>query len=164
MIKKECQKCKKDISETRRIKYCCKKCSDSGYYDRNKQTYIDNAKRWAKLNPERHRDHVRKGTNKFLTEKRDRFNELMRLGYQRNKDKWNSRSTTRQYLFGLYGHKKLNVDIDFHCKLCQSKKSLELHHEIYPPKLKEIEKAINNKRIYFLCHQCHLSVTAKRFI
>jgi len=38
------------------------------------------------------------------------------------------------------------------------KTNLQIHHEIYPIKRIDIEKAIIDGKIYFLCKPCHYSI------
>ena len=89
MSKKICKRpgCNK-ILPKRRGKYCSNNCQKKDLYIRKKQTYIDNSVKWKKKNPKRNREIYLKANRKFRKEKRERFNELMRNNYHKNKQKW----------------------------------------------------------------------------
>lgn len=95
--------------------------------------------------------------NKWRKLKRKRFNELMMNSYKKNKDKWYSRTYTLNIVNGRNKSKKYEIKDKF-CKVCGSKENLEIHHEIYPRLKTDIIKAIDNKKIYFLCKKCHKKI------
>ncbi len=151
MVKKLCKYCSKEIFAPKR-KFCSKSCKDSWrYYNITsvKEKMLETTKRWNKLNPEKCKKSNKKACDKFRKEKPERFNELMMNGYRRDKDKWNSRSRTGKF-FMRYRNYLIKE-----CKKCKSKENLEIHHEIYPIKTKEIKKAIDEGKIYYLCLKCH---------
>ena len=61
---------------------------------------------------------------------------------------------TRLILTGSCGMRKYNP-LKRECKECGSKEILEIHHEIYPERSKEVKKAMDEGRIYYLCRSCH---------
>lgn len=129
-----------------------KSCCDKNNYRKNKDRYIENARRWDKLNPEKSKESHKKSLEKFRKNKPERFNELMRNGYHRNKDKWNSRTHTNAILNSV-GYKEINP-LKKQCA-CGSIENLEVHHEIYPTKADDIRKAITDGKIYYKCRKCH---------
>lgn len=151
---KLCVYCQKPL-EGRRMFYCSGKCQDHGHYIIHKEKYIANARKWEKENPERAYDEKRKESLRaFRKRSPERFNELIKKDYQRNKYKWNSRNNTLKIIKGEQ-YKKTEVVLEKKCKFCNSIENLEIHHEIYPTKKKEIEQAMINGQIYYLCRKCH---------
>lgn len=139
--------------------YCkdCRKILDHKHYEKHKGKKIESIRNWEKKNIDKKKEYNKNALVKFRKEKRERFNELMRIGYQRNKDKFKSRGATVSVLKGINGYKKREIDLAKECKICKTKKDLEIHHEIYPFKLKGILKAIKDGKIYYLCRECHRS-------
>jgi hypothetical protein len=131
-------------------KFCSGRCQAREKYLKNKSKYLENARRWEKLNPEKRKKIGEKSFKKFRETKRERFNELMRESYRRNKKKWKSRSAAR-YVVHVY---KKPSGIEFKCKRCNNEKELNLRFEIYPTKSDQIRKAIKKGKIYFLCKRC----------
>lgn len=76
-------------------------------------------------------------------------NKASKINYENNKIKWHSRMITKQ----LENNKKIKINKK--CNHCGSIKDLQIHHEIYPTKIEEIKKALNNGKIYYLCRSCH---------
>ena len=72
----------------------------------------------------------------------------------------NSRQLTSFIVRGNGKSRKYEISNKF-CKLCKIEIDLEIHHETYPKTTKEIKKAIDEGKIYFLCRGCHLKVTLK---
>ncbi len=110
------------------------------YYLKNKDEIIRKVRLWQKKNPEKWKKYAQKHI------KTDKFKEAMKRTYQKNKGKWNSRRAT------LYLIKRGVIKLEIKCP---HNKNLEIHHEVYPTKKKEIIKAINEDKIYYLCHECH---------
>ena len=140
--------CKKETMV--RSKFCSLKCRDKNYYQTHTKEYKKSARAWESNNRERAREIARKANTKFRTEKRDRFNQLMRESYYRNKDKWNSRKITRLVIL----QPQKPVKIKKLCKTCHSKNDLSLKFETYPIKAADIRKAIKEQRIYYMCRKC----------
>jgi hypothetical protein len=152
MIKK-CLICNKKFKGIERKLYCSKKCRRCACYRKNKKHYIKKAKEWGEQNPEKRKQSSKKSFQKFITKNRKRYNQLMKNDYLRNKDKWYSRNKTGYIIKN--GFKKIKIPINYFCKLCGTNNNLQIHHEIYPLKTKEIILAILNGKIYFLCKKCH---------
>jgi len=159
MNKKNCLFCEKEF-EIREDKngrlinkqiYCSKRCKDKAHYLRHKEYYIENAKRWIKENPSKYKINHKKAMDKYI--KTDGFRNSVMKNYYNNKDKWNSRNVINKIILGR-SYKKFDV-LKKQCKKCGTKDNLEIHHEIYPTKVKEIKEAILNGRIYYLCLKCH---------
>jgi len=150
-MKKICKNpnCNKELKKKQR-KYCSNKCQRKDMYQRKKQIYIDNAKKWKENNPEKSREQFLKANKKFRTEKRERFNKLMRNNYHKNKPKWISRTYTYQIINKL----KKPTEIKKECKKCKSSEDLSLKFEVYPTKAKDIRQAIKDNKIYYLCKRC----------
>ena len=84
----------------------------------------------------------------------------MRKGYRNNKTKCNSRNRTNSIINGTNCYKKYNP-LKKVCK-CGSKKNLKLRFEIYPTRVKEIKKALDDGKIYYLCAKCHVKSRKKK--
>ena len=119
-------------------------------YQTKKQTYIDNSKKWNKENPEKNKEQCLKANRKFRTENKERFNELMRKNYHKNKPKWIS----RQWAYQIINDLKKKTDIKKECKKCKKKDNLSLKFEVYPTNAKDIRQAIKDQKIYYLCKGC----------
>ena len=165
MQSKDCIICKKSFKIERdklgkiiaqRI-YCSKRCSDKSFYLKNKEKYLKNKEKYIEAarrderNPKRKKKIAKKACEKFRKDKPERFNELMRKGYKKNKNKWQSRKSTLQ----LLNRKSPEVFLEKKCKRCGELEELEIHHEEYPDLTREIKKAINEGKIYYLCKKCH---------
>jgi len=130
-----------------------KSCVDKNNYNKNKEKYKENARRWDRLNPEKAKQKRKEALEKFRREKPERFNELMRNQYHKHKDKWKSRNNTYNILNGRGGFRKFNP-LKKECA-CGSTENLEIHHEVYPTLVKDIKKAILDGKIYYKCRDCH---------
>lgn len=86
----------------------------------------------------------------YYQKNKERFNQLAKDSYHRNKKKWNSRSYTGTLL------RKGWIIIEDKCKKCGKNENLEIHHEIYSTTRRGIEMAVRKGRIYKLCKKCHL--------
>jgi len=150
----ECVICKKTFISNRVKAFTCgkKKCVTRNNYLRHRQYYIDNARRWDMENPEKKKVISKKSCDKFRKNHPDRFNELMRNNYRKNKKKWNSRNITGNIVNGRR-YTKYN-SMRKNCK-CGSVEDLEIHHDIYPTTVKEIRKAMDDGKIYYKCRKCH---------
>lgn len=160
ILMKTCVVCRKELIGRGRF-YCCEKCRSRDYYSnvsgRNKfgkEYFNKKSIRWKKKNPKKWKESIKKGFNKFRTEKRERFNWLMLEGYKRNRKKCDSRTRTLKLLKGTNKYVKYNL-LKKECKICKSKDNLQVHHEIYPTIAKEIRKALDKREIYYLCKKCH---------
>lgn len=80
---------------------------------------------------------------------RERYNLWRKKYYKKNKEKIICNIQTYQLLI-FYPSL-----IKKHCKICGSNKELEIHHEEYNPKRKEIKRLIKEGKIYFLCKKHH---------
>ncbi len=74
-----------------------------------------------------------------------------------DKRKNNSRNKTGKIVRGSDGMCQTKIKDQF-CKVCKSKENLEVHHEEYPEDSFEIRRAIESKKIYYLCKACHIKV------
>lgn len=149
-----CINCNQNLTKKYRSKkYCSYKCMwkyrNKKQYEENKQYFKYKSTNWAKQNPRKRREQVKKAVDKFRKEKKEQFYKSMKEYRQRNKNKIQSRWKTLMYV-GKY-----NLFPDRICKLCSSIIKIELHHEIYPTKKKDILQAIQDKKIYLVCKECH---------
>lgn len=145
---KTCEKCR--ILNKKR----CKK-----YYNNNKSILRQKIKEYQSNNPDKVKIWSKRAIDKFRKNKPERFNELMRKCYKNNKSKYHSRRVTSILLnkkgyFGWQDKYKMNRV----CRNCNSVYDLQIHHEIYPTKIRELIKAINEGKIYYLCKTCHNKV------
>lgn len=147
MKMKLCIICKKELDGSKK-KYCSKKCNDRANYLKNKQKYIENARRWERRNPERKEEIKKKGFEKFYNEKRDRFNELMRNQYKKHKIRWYCRTRDLNNKLEIFEF------FDGKCIRCNSKSNLQIHHKKYV-------KEFSFNDIELLCFDCHLKIHNK---
>ena len=148
LVRKRCVFCNK-ILDGYAKKYCTKSCRSKKMYQDNKEEFIAWTKQFKKDNPEKVKQMQKKAHEKM--KKSGRINELMKLAYLRNKDKWKCRGQTYDI---MKNQKKV-------CSTCGSLEDIQIHHEIYPKTKQDIIEGIVNGRIMFLCRKCHLSVTNK---
>ena len=141
--------CNKELKKFKK-KYCSDKCQKKDMYQRKKEIYKANARKWEKKNPEKFKEQCLKANKKFRETKRDRFNQLMRNNYHNNKQKWNARVWTYQ----MINRYKTPIKIDKVCKKCKSSDNLSLKFEVYPNKADDIRQAIKEGTIYYLCKDC----------
>ena len=129
--------CKKEFEpKNKRQKYCNSRCSDHVFYLKNKEVYINNARRWEKENPEKRKIIMKKSFTKFRTEKRERFNELMRKSQHKNLKHCNTRKFTLR---------KIKIPNRQICQNCNIKPAIERHHYDYDKPLE----------ILFVCKDCN---------
>lgn len=133
----------------KRQTYCCKKCKYKADYLRNKEKKKGYVRMWQKNNPEKYSKISTKSSKKFRETKRERFNELMKLSYERNKYKCYCRSRTNLLL------KKGKIFLKRECMNCRHTKNLEKHHEVYSKGDENIIKDVENGKIYYKCLKCH---------
>ncbi len=137
----------------RQRKFCSRKCTDRNKYIKNKDKIAKQQKEYKKKNPELVRAINKKGFQKFYKNKRERFNELMRQNYRRNKDKQLARSISHYY------RKEILSKFNNKCKTCGSNENLEIHHIDYnwiksnKNKVNNLELNLNNVEV--LCSDCH---------
>ena len=154
-----CTICKKIFSSNRENALTCgnKKCVDRSNYLRHKDVYIENSRRWERLNPERRKVIRKKSLDKFRKNKPERFNELMMNGYRKNKPKWRCRNRTNTILKSV----RYNNPLDKRCS-CGSTESLTLNFELYPETTDGIKKAIRDGKILYKCKTCHKSTQSEK--
>ena len=128
------------------MKYCSIKCRNRYYYLQHREKRIQQAKEWQKLNPEKTRKSMKKARDKFRKEKPERFNELMRMNYQRNKAKYMLRNRHNAF---LTHHPDLKQKLLSKCEICGSLENIELHHLDY------INCSLDKANVKVLCRKCH---------
>ena len=143
-----------DLVSKGRKKYCSRKCGYHVYYLKNKERYLEWARKWHLNNDRKQKASHKKSSTKWRKENKDEFNKLVMKNYYRNPEKWQSRTVTTRILNGMGNYKKYNP-LRKMCKKCGSNKNLEIHHQTYPTKTKEIKKAIDDGKIYYVCLKCH---------
>lgn len=144
----KCKHCKKELEREGRI-YCNDKCMNAMYYQKNKEKVKAKTRKWEKAHPEQTKINKKKALDKFRKTKPKRFNQLMMNGYRRHKDKWKSRS----YTSVVINCKRKKTSIVFECS-CGSTKDLSLKFTVYPTNAKAIRKAIDDKKIFYICREC----------
>lgn len=96
-----------------------------------------------------YKEYNRLKSQKWFLNNKERQNKNCMKDYYLNKVRWSSRLNTRRLI------KKGKILIEKKCKNgCKSDK-FQIHHEIYPTKMAEIKKAIEEGKIYYLCLICH---------
>lgn len=151
MVKCKNIECNNEIEQKKmgRKKYfCCGKCWDRHKYLNNREEIIKRSAIWTENNRERAREINRKALTKFRTEKPNRFKELMKRVYERNKGKSHSRRLT------LYLRERGEIVLKRTCK-CGKRKGLQIHHTTYPTTAEHIKTAVAEGLIYHLCPLCH---------
>ncbi len=101
-----------------------------------------------------HRNQKIKTSKIWYQENKSKHSKNVLNNYYKNKDKWKSRNNTLRILKS----KKYSGILYKKCNHCPNLKDLQIHHEIYPAKTKEIIKAIEDWKIYYLCKKCHLKI------
>jgi len=132
--------------------FCSKKCQEIDYYQKNKETYIENSTKWQKANPERNKVIREKMLKKYFKNNREQFNKLMRKVYHNNKFKWSSRSVVGKIINGT-GYKQKKIP-NPNCKHCDSQVDLTIWNDTYPHSKKEVYDAIDKGLIYYICKEC----------
>lgn len=155
-MKKKCayRYCDNIIESKSQKKYCCIKHKYRETQQRQYYNQPEDVARWKasyekRIGIKKVKEIQRNSFKKFFNIKRERFNELMRLNYQRNSKKQNCRTETLKL---KYSGRILN---ERKCKNCGSIINLQIHHEYYPISRKNIIRAFKNGRIYYLCKECH---------
>ena len=140
--------------------------------ERRHKFYLRNKEKINKKNNEyrkNHKEQYQKWQKYYRTIwyplNRNRMCAHNKKNYLKNKSKYLSRVLTYKVFNGepdIFYKGKRNrraygpiINIPKKCKKCDSKINLQIHHEIYPPKKKEIINAVNDGKIYYLCNQCH---------
>jgi len=130
------------------------------HYKNNKESYIKNAREWDERNPRKVKIMRKKGVLKFQKENPERFKELMRLNYQRNKEKQKSRVYVYKVL-RVYKNKKYKLNKS--CAICGSYYRPWLFYNIYPLTYENIIKALKQRKIKYLCRK-HWNIENKKRI
>lgn len=123
----------------------CKK-----YYQKNRQYFIDKARRWEKEHPIKTKQIRKRVMAKYF--KTPKGKEAIKRCYDKGKSKWICRVETRRQ------QKKGKIYLIKKCKTCGSRKDLEIHHEVYSTKVKEIIQDASLGKIYYLCKKHHTFV------
>ena len=120
------------------------------YYLKNKEKKKAYNREWVKANPERAAASRKKAMKKFLTNKRERFNELILRNYYKNKRQWMIRRRTNYML------KQANKPllIKYQCLHCESKENLQLKFNTYPENSLGIREAVIKGDIFYVCKEC----------
>lgn len=168
----KCKNCKNNFgSHKNKQVYCSKECEKDWRYHseemikkrkewykhdylNDKQKYITRSTSWQKDNPERYKILRKRATINFASRNGGLYN-IMKKYYSKNKVKCLCRSKT---LSLFYKHPELFNKI---CK-CGSNINLEIHHEIYHTKIKEIKEDIILSKIYMLCRDCHRKIKSNK--
>ena len=136
-----------DKSSNHSDKYCSRKCKDHINHAKKKEYYKEKARKWKINNPERSREIENKGIKKYF--KTEKGKAAMKRNYEKNKLKWQSRNSFNNFI------RRGSIKIKRKCKTCGQLNNLQIHHEVYHTKKKEIIKDIKEGRLYYLCKNCH---------
>lgn len=140
--KRKCRFCGADISNRNKKFDWCATIHE-------KERAIERAREWDLDNPEKRRKIAKKASKKFMTEKRKRFNKMMNESYYRNKEKVLARK--KAYTM-LKVNKKINhYKLARKCGVCDKRYKVRLFYDIYPLTSENIIKALNEKKIRYLC-------------
>jgi len=146
----KCLICNKQLEKPRR-KYCSKKClkkeHDLRYYLRHKEKCKRNAREWESNNVKRAKELRLKAQKKYRANNKEKIRKIVLGYYYKNKDKW----TCRGAVYRMLKAKKNPIKLEKVCS-CGSK-NVTLKFEVYPKK-EEIRKAIEEKKIYYICYEC----------
>ena len=155
----ECEnpECKQIFIKINKQIFCTLKCAHRHNYLKNKNKYLAKARKWATKNPEKSKVCLKKSLKKFIKNKPERFNELARECYRRNKDEPHSRGNTRRILNSA----KYKSPLLKKCA-CGSTKNLTLKFNIYPKSTEKIKEALESGKIYYNCKECRYKNHGKK--
>lgn len=121
------------------------------YYQKNRQYFIDKARRWELEHPKKVKLIHKKAMAKYFKSDKGKkvLYSALKRDYEKNKDKWGCRNLTRHLL------RDKRIILIRKCKTCGNRKNLEIHHEIYSTKVKEILQDASLGKIYYLCKKHH---------
>lgn len=159
-----CQNCSKPFDTLPRKKYCSGRCVRLASYRKNKEKVIRRVMKWQAENKELVKKYNKKAIGKYMKSEKGKI--AIKKYYYINKKKCNCRTDTEVILNkSSYTHigqdKYIKTDLLKPikiCKSCGSIDNLEIHHEIYPTNRQGVVQALLNKRIYYLCFNCHRSI------
>lgn len=148
-----CEICGKPFLRLRSwVTICSRKCADRRYYLKNRQEIIKKTKKWTKNNAGKVRENKKK--HKLRKRNPDRFKELMKGNYLRNRYKWYERSFVNKH------REEIILIIGGKCLKCNEK--AEVIHHIKYKGIKRYHKNIK-KYCEFLkpfCYKHHLEEEA----
>ena len=139
------------------IYYCSYKCCRKEYYKRNKEKIYSKIRKYELKNISKVRIWRKKALDNFRKNRPERFRELMRNYYYRNKNK----NASRKLTLILLNQRK--IFIPNVCAICKTNKKLEIHHKTYPITSEGIELAVRQEKIFKLCKKHHIRQTYKKF-
>lgn len=156
---KKCEWCGNEFrAKQNKQRCCCKYCKLRNNYKHNKKRIILEQRRYQLKNKDKVKKWRRTSIKNLLIRNPEYFNIRQREYYYKNRNKIDCRNLTNKLI-----NKKSIEELETwglldKCKLCNSNRILQIHHEIYPTDIKLIEEAIKNGRIYYLCYNCHQKV------
>lgn len=149
---KICKTCGKEYTAINcNSNYCSKSCRKKGIRKANIMNYRATERKRYLETKEQKRENYRR----YYEKHKLRLREVYRLKAKRDIDKNTSRTQTRRIINLNEEIKKRIIPINMSCKECGATENLEIHHEIYPRRRKDIINAILNNQIYFLCPMHH---------
>ena len=137
----KCSRCKRESLIAHVKKMLCNSCRTSlNEHERRKQGLITEAQR--EKNRIRSREYYKKNKEKHKLHMKNY------LKIQKNKKKHTSRGTSS------YIREKILEYYNYQCKLCSSKKNLQIHHQEYGKTNKQVLKNLA-KIVFVFCMKCH---------
>jgi len=134
--------------------YCSKKCGKKFNRKKNYKKYLETERKYNENNREKVRENAKRTYDKNKEKISQRRKELRRANPEvLNKEI--SRSATREVILLNERLKKKIIEFPISCRKCNSTENLEIHHDIYPKSRKEVREALVNRKIYYLCRDCH---------
>lgn len=113
------------------------------------------AKEWRRKNPEKikaylekTKEHRKEVNDEWRKKNPERVKKSDLNSYYNNKNNHTNRTRTREAI------KEGIIILE---RECEHIENLEIHHESYPLKKKDIIKAVFNNEIYYLCRKCHVA-------
>ena len=159
----QCSICGKSIisikygSEKFATKYCSEECrkvkrkeSSRKYYDAHQAEKLVSSREQYRKNKSDpiYQQQSKNRFQKWYANNREQQLVNTYADYERHKDRWRSRTAVRTLL------KRGSVKMEDTCKGCGGTKNLFCRIEVFVNKKKEIEKAIKDGQIYWLCSAC----------
>jgi len=134
------------------------KVNNRRYYQTHKKEILKRAREYNSRNLDRFREIHKIRAREWRENNYKKWRKNIKDYYEKNKNKYISRIATSCYVYGKkrgdYTFKKIDGPKN-ECKECKTNKNLQIHHEIYPTRKKEIIQAIKDGYIYYLCKDCH---------
>jgi len=150
---KNCVICNREFGTKKETIICCsKKCKDKYRYINNKESILLKIKEWKLKNPEKVKKYQKISMKNYVDS--GKMKMAMKREYEKNKDKWHSRTIAHYY------RKTILESRNNCCEICKSTDKLNIHHIDYEWKKQDIRTNTSNlflnlDKVKVLCKSCH---------